>query len=450
MTTPDERVREQAQRLHDDVLGTIDLDTALERSRKRSVKPTAVVVSVLAVVALLGAVAVLRPDSGDVDVAIDEDGLTTTVPETPQPDFDGAPAPIALGGPADGKDSVGLPVIVEPATGLVEGQSVSVSGRGFPAGVDVGVVMCTKEAGREHGGRGVEACNISHVGRGTTGSDGNVTVPFTVRRLQTLDGQEIDCASEPGRCIVGMGMISDYDQSGGFAIDFDPSVPLPDPPSVDLSRTEGIVDGETVEIVATGFVPDSLAYVNQCGGELGCVETGYVEAPVDSDGTLRASLRLWRAFGAYSETGPRNIDCVVEECRVVVGGETVGGREAPGVVLTFDPSRGARTAPALRLLDDGPFAPGDTFRVEVTGMSNDAFVDLSVCTPIDQECIAQGGAPAEDGRAVVELRVESNSGACAEDCPIVGSTYSLDDRGPSPSSGPPPLFPEPIMVAITG
>ncbi len=444
------QLRRSAQLFHDDVLGTVDLDTALAKSRRSSTRPAALVLSALAVVAVVAVVLSLRSGSGDADVAIDEDGLTTTVPDEPVPDFENAPDPIALGSPTDGEDSVGLPVVVEPPTGLTDGQTVSVGGQGFPAGVEVGVVMCTKEAGRDHGARGVEACNIGHVQIGTTDSEGSITLPFVVHRLQTLDGQEIDCASEPGRCIVGIGMISDYDQSGAFAVDFDPSVPLPDPPTLELSSTDGIVDGETVKVVATGLVPNSLASVQQCGEESRCLETEFVEETVDGDGTLRASVRLWRAFGVHGDDGPKNVDCATDACQVIIGGESSGSRAVPPVTVTFDATRGAREKPVLSLLDDGPFAPGEKFLVEVTGVSGNQFVDLSVCPSIQDVCVAHGGAGTSGGQTVVQMTVEPGRGACADGCPIFGAIYSIGDLGPGQSIDPPPLFPEPIMVTITG
>ncbi len=448
MTTPDDTLRHSAARLRDDIADTVDLDAALTRSQRSSRRPAALAISVVAVVALIAAIAIFRPPSDDVDVAIDEDGLTTTIPDAPAPDFDNAPAPIGLGAPDDGKDSVRLPVIVEPPTGLVDGQMVSVSGQGFAPDSSIGVVMCTKEAGVDHGGRGIEACNISRYGQGMSDAQGNATIEFRVQRLLLFDGQEVDCASEPGRCIVGMGMISDYDQSGGFAVDFDPSVPLPDPPTVELGKTEGIADGETVSIVVTGLVPDSDLFVQQCADDYSCADSSSTQGSADSSGRFEGTVRLWRSFGAYGERGPFNVDCAVTPCQLTVGGDSGGSRVIPSVPISFDPTRGARTPPILRLLDDGPFSSGDTFRVAVDGLAEFEWVDLQVCTAETIECIAWGsGAPGEGD--VVEMRVEIGSEACASGCPIVG-TVNVEGAGPGGRNGPPPLFPEPILVTING
>ncbi|HEX4901193.1 MAG TPA: neocarzinostatin apoprotein domain-containing protein, partial [Acidimicrobiales bacterium] len=221
--------------------------------RRRRLGPLAVAVgSLLAVVA----VAVLVGPDGDGEVAVEEATTTTGVPGH-APGRDAFPAPLALGAPDDGKESVGLPVRADPSTGLVHGQQVTVTGTGFPPGESVGVVMCAKEAGRDHGARGAEACNLGRFAQATSDADGTATVTFAVSRLVVLDGVEIDCASEPGRCLIGMGMISDYDTSGGVLVDFDPSVPLPDPPTATLERTTDLVSGEPVGLRVTGLVPGS-------------------------------------------------------------------------------------------------------------------------------------------------------------------------------------------------
>ncbi len=450
MSTPDDRAREAANRLQDDVLASVDLDTALTRSR-RARRPTGALVAIAAAMALLGAVAVLRPDSGDVEVAIDEDGLTTTIPEdAAPPDFDKAPAPIALGAPDDGKESIGLPVIVEPATGLVDGQTVTASGQGFPPNESVGVVMCAREAGRDHGARGVEACNIGHFAQGTSDGQGNVSVEFTVRRLATLDGQEVDCASEPGRCIVGMGLLSDYDQSGGFAIDFDPSLPLPDPPTVELTQTEDLTDGQEVGVRITGLVPNGVVFLSQCASDGSCAENGiYAEGDVDASGTYEGTVRVWRSFGGYGPAGPTNVDCLAQTCQITFGGDVPAGRQIPPITISFDPSTPSRQIPTLTLLDEGPFSAGDRIRVRVGSIASTDTVDLSICRP-DGECVGFGGARSEGASAIVEIRVDGPAGSCGTECLVSGFVYPKSYGEGATAGSPPPLSPEPISVTITG
>lgn len=453
MTSPDptgadRRARDAAARLHDDVLGTIDLDAAQAETLRSSRRPAVLTLTTAAVVvALVAAVLILRPGAGDVEVAIDEDGTSTSVPEVTAPDIESMPTPIALGAPDDGKESVGLPVDADPKNGLTDGQVVTVTGAQFPPNEQVGVVMCTREAGQEHGGRGVDACNIGHFRQGTTDGQGNVSVEFSVRRFASLDGEEIDCASEAGRCIIGMGLLSDYDQSGGVAVDFDADVPAPPPPTASLSRAEGLRDGETVELSVAGLVPNSSLHVQQCAGDSGaCTYAQIDELVADGDGSFDGPVRVWRQFGSHDVDGqPTNIDCAVDRCRLDIFGEVPAQRALDPIALSFDPSSGGRTAPTVTLVDPGPFAVGDRFAVEVSGVRDGDYVEASICPSPERECVAfaEPTGPGDGTTRVLTIHVNATAPACETGCPLVVLVYPDD-------VGPPPLFPEPVLVAITG
>ncbi len=454
MSTPedlDAHLRRAAARHHDDVVGTVDIAPALAASRRRSRQPMAIAAAVVAALALIAGVVALQPeDEGDVDVAIDEDGLEDRADDDrPAPDFDNAPAPIGLGAPDDGKDSVRLPIVAEPATGLVDGQTVRVSGQGFPPEESVGVVMCTKEAGQDHGARGVEACDITHYASGTSDAQGVASVDFDVRRIIRLDGEDVDCASEPGRCIIGMGLISDYDQSGGVAVDFDPSVPLPDKPTVELSKSENLVDGETVRVTATGLEPGAPITMSQCATTdrgPGCTDSAALDGVADASGTFEGSVRLWRTFGAYGPDGPSNFDCAAVSCTLAVYSDLASSWPLPEPVLTFDPSRGGRVPPTLRVVDVGPFAVGDDFRVEVAGAPGGQYVELQLCDLDSSECAGWGSGEIAGNPTVLEVSIDEE-GACTETCRLTAFLHRMDGGA---QSGPPLLFPEPIPVPITG
>lgn len=424
-------------------------DERAHRDRPPGRTITTFVAAATVVGALVVSAAFLRPDPGDVEVAVDEEEPSTTLPEPNAPD----PAPIALGAPDDGKDSVGLPVSAEPSTGLVDGQTVTISGSGFPPGEQIGVVMCTREAGAEHGGRGVDACNIGHFAQGTSDQQGTVSIEFEVRRLAMLDGQEVDCASEPGRCIIGMGMISDYDQSGGVAVDFDPSVPLPEPPVATLAQTGGIADGQVVDATVTGLRPDGYLSVQLC------TENGFrcaflTEAVADDDGIFEGGIRLWRTFGAWPEPGsslPPNVDCAVESCFLQFQADA-SGREVPRMPVSFDPERGGRVAPTVQLVDSGPYANGDSIELLLDGVAPGSYLDLQVCTtgdPYPGLCVAfSGGQYDGSGTLSTQLQVEDQgfTDPCGGGCVLKVATYSESHDGTP--DGPPPLFPEPIPIEL--
>lgn len=359
------------------------------------------------------------------------------------------PTPIDLGGPRDGKQSIALPVRVEPATGLIDGQEVTVTGTGFPAGASVGAVMCTREAGRGHGSRGVEACNIIHYAQATADATGVAVATFAVRRLVVLDGQEVDCASEAGRCLVAMGMISDYDTSGAAAVDFDPAVPLPAPPTVTLERTTGLADGEVVELRATGLVPGATLSWEVCSHDSRCGGSGFTQATADDGGRLRTDIRLWRQVGVRGPGSEGTLDCAVDPCRLHLHGEAAGGRALPALDIAFDPARGGREQPTATLLAEGPFAAGEEVPIRVDGLPAGAIVDAMVCHPGGGECAGAGSGASEGGTAVITLLVPATGpqwpGAC-ERCPVTFDTYPSED----PGNLPPMLNADPLWVTIAG
>jgi hypothetical protein len=188
---------------------------------------------------------------------------------------DGPITEVAPAAPWDGKASMRLPVTITPNRDLVDGQEVTVSASGFPPHADLGVLMCTNAAAFG----GISACDISTASSSVSGTpvvadaQGNVTTTYRVRTRFTVmapqpvsapvtsmvrDGgveavigsvpatpaQAVDCtdgdidpdvwpsvvpkdpSQDPGgfTCIVAIGMITDYDKSGGAAVGFSGSV----------------------------------------------------------------------------------------------------------------------------------------------------------------------------------------------------------------------------------
>jgi hypothetical protein len=171
--------------------------------------------------------------------------LTLPVPDTTAPPSTvAAPNRIAVGGPTDGLATRRLPITVTPFEGLSEGQLVTIHGSEFPPGVQVAAVMCTLDAGH----LGVAACDIGTSNLGASGStvapDGTFTFTYPVRETFHNVHGDINCAganidpsaysadtakygpliqvATPGAwsCIVAVGDVNDYDQSGGAIVSF--------------------------------------------------------------------------------------------------------------------------------------------------------------------------------------------------------------------------------------
>lgn len=191
---------------------------------------------------------------------------------------DEAIAGIGLLGPRDGLDSKRHPLEVSPADGLVDGQLVRVSGSGFPADEALGVVMCSGVV--DHGG-GAAQCQLSPFTQVTSGPDGTFEVEFPVRRLIWVGANEVDCASPPpeelaSTCVVAVGALADYDESGIAPVSFDAGVPPLPEPELQVSPSADLVDGQLViiELVDLRPVPEPAWWPMLCA-------TGLTEPPAD-------------------------------------------------------------------------------------------------------------------------------------------------------------------------
>jgi len=111
---------------------------------------------------------------------------------------------------------------VVPSTDLVDGQSVAVSGTGFPADTDVVAVQCSTDPPLP------DNCDLNTVQFLTTDGAGTVSTDFVVsRKLITGIGDEFDCAV-PGDCEMAITTL-DVATFDSAPITFDPDAPLAKP-----------------------------------------------------------------------------------------------------------------------------------------------------------------------------------------------------------------------------
>src|SRR5262249_41169349 len=93
----------------------------------------------------------------------------------------GAPA-AAVGAAVRGGTATTL--TVTPSTNLKDGQSVTVTGAGYPANVTTDLVQCEQSVG----------CDFSNLQLQQTDDSGGYTTTYDVRRILTLDSGTVDCA----------------------------------------------------------------------------------------------------------------------------------------------------------------------------------------------------------------------------------------------------------------
>ena len=122
-------------------------------------------------------------------------------------------------------------ITVTPATGLVQGDVVTITGTGFPANTQLAFVQCIP-------GTGQEGCNLNNLVYVTSNPSGAFTRTFTPIRILRIAGVNHDCAVA-GECRIGGGTVPDG--SGGSATADDPVRP------VDPTASAAHADGHAVD-----------------------------------------------------------------------------------------------------------------------------------------------------------------------------------------------------------
>ncbi len=119
----------------------------------------------------------------------------------------------------------GPSITIEPATGLTNGQTVTVTGRGFPANSTVGYAQCAV------GGDPLQSCASSSSSSGIADASGAVSATVVVHAVIGTPGGLVDCSTE-GACELLVGMLPAAAIGATEAVQVaptQPSSPLPAP-----------------------------------------------------------------------------------------------------------------------------------------------------------------------------------------------------------------------------
>lgn len=371
--------------------GSVIVDHREHRRRPRGRRLAFVACLALAI----GSVALLSGLGG-------EEGLGPVV-VLPEPE-DGT---LALAAPTDGRESMGLPLAVAPATELTDVQAVDVTGEGFDPGESVGVVQCAVEAARlDRGGEaaGIDACDIAPYTALTADQNGFIGGSYKVQRaLTTAWTGTIDCAERPGRCILAAGALSDYDRSGGFPIAFATGGLQPlQVPSLVVTPADELVDGDVVRITGAGFPTGSAVSLELCSldpascwnigesqgeppdqdGNGGWVSYGpAVGAVADGAGTFDVVTEVWRYFPG--PTVGTYVDCATSPCAIRARAMAEEGADStvssPPARLRFVAGGEPPSPAALSVAPREDVATGDRFTVAGSGFVPGSFLLVTHC-----------------------------------------------------------------------
>lgn len=272
-----------------------------------------------------------------------------------------------------GPDPTRYSVSAAPDTGLVDGDVVTVSGRGFPRSVDDFGVATVTPCRTPLTGPG--DCDLGERQYVEVLADGSLRGTVVVGAVLALDGGPYDCRT--GTCALMAQPDDFFDELGelseaGLApIAFDPGGALRPPPTLTVDPSTGLRDGDAVELHGAGFDPGRGFQVAQCRAGAtsfqDCLGNPIYFGWSDND-------EIVGSFGLRARFRDGNghlVDCRVESCSIVIGHGDLG-RHAEAVVA-FDPDA-PLLDPSITVSPSTGLSDGDVVTVVGTGWPDDGWV----------------------------------------------------------------------------
>lgn len=276
-------------------------------------------------------------------------------------------------------DLVAAPTVsVSPASNLVDGQVVEVTGSGFEPGSWTSGSLCANDGGRQ----GCRYFSLPEIG-----SSGTLTSSVTVRAaLADSAGslERVDCRSATAVCTFQV-WSADWNQAAPVVLHFDPSAPLLPPPTVSVDPQHGLVDGQVVTVQGSGFTSGDWVWLALCSSGAGpepeaCRELGDGDTYADDDGGFSLPVRL-RALIPTGDDEPA-IDCRVVACVIRVS--TPDGAVAHPV--EFDPSMPLLPPPSVSVSPRTKLTDGQVVTVTLTNFDPGDWLSVQVCQSASDLC----------------------------------------------------------------
>ncbi|MDQ1432162.1 MAG: hypothetical protein QOF40_2764 [Actinomycetota bacterium] len=310
--------------------------------------------------------------------------------------------PIVVASPVSFDNSVPPPlpptISVTPATALVQGQQVTVTGSNFAPNAFLQLGECL--TGFDPSGY----CPFNGGSGAQADANGSFSTTFTVKRgVLDFSGYPpsiVDCAGAPQKCSINA-FSYDGGDSASAPIDFDPSVPI-HVPTASVSPQFGLPDRAVVAVHSSGFAPGERVLVSQCDGDVpvgGSCTNGPVDIhTADAQGVVDTTLRVHRTldyFGGFYffTTDTANCAAAVGQCVVRVQSidDALSVKDVP---LGFDPTAVA-PPPVITTSPAGPYTDGEQVTVHGSGFTPGGTLGLAQCAagvePGGPTCDSQPG-----------------------------------------------------------
>lgn len=199
-------------------------------------------------------------------------------------------------------------ITVTPSSGLLAGQSVTVTGTGFLAGDFVRIRECAT-VDPYCSGSGTYV---------TIDTNGAFSAPLTVHlRVNDGSGGATHCLAVD--CIVRAESNSDLEYLADAPLAFDPNQPIPPPPAITVTPSTGLLHDQSVTITGTGFDPDGFVEISECTSD--ATADSYcgdylTDLQVDPTGAFTTTATVTRLVSTYAPGGPTFVDCSSAPCTV--------------------------------------------------------------------------------------------------------------------------------------
>ena len=415
--------------------------------RRKARRPRRVAPATVPIIVLLAVVAATARSTDDGPESVRAADPTTThtspTPGTSAPAPADPPPDVVLGALA------GVDVEVSPATGLRDGQLVTVRVDGHERIADPIIALCAGDVTTE---TAAEACDLTPLepGGASEGAEGlaaeqQVAVRRVIWISREMDeendqGGDYDCAAEPSGCVLVVGTNGLPASGVGVGVSF-AAGELPAASATASPRT-GLEDGQVVEIAGSGLRPNTTYAITQCGttSDAGCDDLTWPSAKSDAVGELVATYPAKAAI--YGWKG--RTDCTVEDCVIQI--RTTGGEPAADVPIRFAAAVVA-PVPRISLSPAGPYRDGQEITVSGTGFppGHDVSSDLGQCpagkdTAVEERCmygsLLHGAAVVDErGRFSATFRLGSMFCGGTDGC-VLGWVLN---HGPTIAAVPVPL-----------
>jgi len=321
-------------------------------------------------------------------------------------------------------------ITVTPHTDLLNGQVAAIEGAGFSRGAWIDLEQCTATRSE---------CRYLEVASTTTDDAGAFSETVALkRRIPVWEGDPIDCAVDACE-IVASTWADGTSQVARASVSFDPSVPVPPPPTLAVDPPAGLVDKQLVTVTGSGWTPGDAVYVQLCadigGGNESCsFPERYLQ--VGTDGTFTQKLGVRRFFSFYVwGISEQRFDCASAPGACHIDAMNVDDMlEKAAVGLAFDPDAPPAPPPTIVVRPSTGLVDHQVVNVHGEGFLPGADLMLQQCVASSDLSDCRGYAyvtAADDGTIDAELEVRRLVGSmsgppsdCAVDaCVITAGTW---------------------------